>query len=64
MKLQRRISAGTACSGFYTPHNEKNYETGYKRAIQCSIDAMKSNDQHNPAVGRCLGGYLDGRSCL
>jgi hypothetical protein len=63
-KLQRLIAAGMRCSGFHTPHNKKNYETGYKRAIQCSIDAMDEDDQHNAAVGRCLAGYLDGRSCL
>lgn len=64
LKLQRLISSGAGCSGFYTPHNEKNYLTGYKRSIQCSVDALKGDDQHNAAVGRCLGGYLDGRSCL
>lgn len=63
-RLQRLISAGTACSGFYTPHNKKNYDAGYKRAVACSIDGMTDNAQHNAAVGRCLGGYLDGRSCL
>lgn len=63
MKLQRRISAGTACAGFYTPHNKKNYDTGYKGSIQCSIDALGSDALHNPGVARCLGGYLDGRSC-
>jgi hypothetical protein len=63
-KLQRLISTGAGCAGFYTPHNKKNYDAGYKNTIQCSIDALGSNDQHNPAVGRCLGGYLDGRSCL
>lgn len=62
-KLQRLISAGTGCSGFYTPHNKKNYDDGYKRAFQCSIDGMDGNDQHNSAVARCLGGYLDGNSC-
>jgi hypothetical protein len=62
-KLQRLITAGAGCSGFYTPHNKKNYEDGYKRTIQCSIDAMDGDDQHNSAVSRCLGGYLDGRSC-
>lgn len=62
-KLQRAISLGAACSGFYTPHNRKNFETGY-RGVACSVDAMGSDAQHNPAVGRCLGGYLDGRSCL
>lgn len=64
LKLQRRISAGTACSGFYTPHNKKNYDTGYKGSIQCAVDALGSDAQHNPGVGRCLGGYLDGRPCL
>lgn len=62
-KLQHAISLGAACSGFYTPHNRKNYETGY-RSVACTVDAMGSDAQHNPAVGRCLGGYLDGRSCL
>ncbi len=64
MKLQRRISAGTACSGFYTPHNKKNYDTGYKGSIQCFIEPLASDAQHNPGVARCLGGYLDGRPCL
>lgn len=64
MKLQRLISSGASCAGFHTPHNEKNFEKGYRRAIACSVDALKSDDQHNAAVGRCLGGYLDGRSCL
>lgn len=64
VKLQRLISSGAGCSGFYTPHNEKNYLSGYKRAIACDVDALKGDDQHNAAVGRCLGGYLDGRSCL
>jgi len=62
-KLQRAVSLGAACSGFYTPHNRKNFETGY-RGVACTVDAMGSDAQHNPAVGRCLGGYLDGRSCL
>ncbi len=63
-KLQRVISSGAGCAGFYTPHNKKNYDTGYKNAIHCSIDGLGSDAQHNPAVGRCLSGYLDGRSCL
>lgn len=63
-KLQRLISAGAGCAGFYTPQNKRNYEAGFKNAIQCSIDAMSSDDQHNAAVGACLGGYLDGLSCL
>lgn len=63
-KLQRLISAGSACSGFYTPHNKKNFDMGYKKAVACSVDGMDSDAQHNAAVGRCLGGYLDGRTCL
>lgn len=64
LKLQRRISAGAACAGFYTPHNKKNYDTGYKGSIQCFIEPLANDAQHNPGVGRCLAGYLDGRSCL
>lgn len=62
-KLQRAISRGAACSGFHTPHNKKNFESGY-RNVACAVDALGSDAQHNAAVGRCLGGYLDGRSCL
>ena len=58
-KLQRLISAGTGCVGFYTPRNKKNYEAGFKNAIQCSIDARAAR-RHNVTVGACLGGYLDG----
>lgn len=61
-KLQRIISSGAGCAGFYTPHNKKNYETGYKRAVACSIEPMK-DDQHNAAVVRCLSGYLNGSAC-
>lgn len=63
-KLQRLISAGSSCAGFYTPHNKKNYDSGYKNAVACAVDGLSSDAQHNAAVGRCLGGYLDGRSCL
>ena len=62
-KLQRLLSSGAACSGFFTPHNKKNYETGYKNALACSIDPL-GDDQHNTAVVICLGGYLDGRTCI
>ncbi|MBI5245961.1 MAG: hypothetical protein HY923_02175 [Elusimicrobia bacterium] len=62
-KLQRVISAGAGCAGFYTPHNKKNYETGYLRAVSCSIEPMKDDGQHNAAVVRCLGGYLNGGTC-
>jgi len=62
-RLQRLISAGAACSGFYTPHNKKNFDAGYRKTVSCAVDDLASDSQHNPAVGRCLGGYLDGRSC-
>jgi len=62
-RLQRLISSGTRCSGFYTPHNKVNFEEGYKKAVNCSVDGMGSDAQHNAAVNRCLGGYLDGRPC-
>jgi hypothetical protein len=63
-KLQRAVSAGAACSGFYTPHNKKNYEAGFRRAVACSVDGLSSDSLHDPAVNRCLAGYIDGRSCL
>ncbi|MBI4062245.1 MAG: hypothetical protein HY403_12550 [Elusimicrobia bacterium] len=63
-KLQRLISSGTACAGYYTPHNKANYDAGFKGRIQCAVDELDSDLQHNAAVRRCLGGYLDGRSCL
>lgn len=63
-KLQRAVSAGAACAGFYTPHNKKNYDTGYRHAVACSVDGMTGDADHNAGVGRCLAGYLDGRSCL
>lgn len=62
-RLQRLISSGARCSGFYTPHNKVNFEEGYKKAVNCSVDGMGSDAQHNAAVNRCLGGYLDGRPC-
>lgn len=62
-KLQKAIALGASCSGFYTPHNARNYAAGYRKAIACDVDAFGSDDQHNAAVARCLGGYLDGRSC-
>lgn len=62
-KLQKVIALGASCSGFYTPHNAKNYAAGYRKAIACDVDSFGSDDQHNAAVARCLGGYLDGRSC-
>ncbi len=61
--LQRLISTGTGCAGFYTPHNKANYDAAFKNGISCVIDAFDSDSQHNPAVGRCLAGYLEGRSC-
>lgn len=63
-KLQRAVSAGAGCSGFYTPHNKKNFEAGFQRAVACSVDGLSSDSLHNVAVNRCLAGYLDGRSCL
>lgn len=62
-KLQRLISAGTGCAGFYTPHNKANYDAAFKNSIACGVDRFHNDDQHNPAVGRCLADYLDGRSC-
>lgn len=62
-RLQRLISSGARCSGFYTPHNRVNYEAGYKKTVNCAVDGMASDAQHNPAVNRCLNGYLDGRPC-
>lgn len=62
-RLQRLISSGARCGGFYTPHNRVNFEEGYKKTVNCSIDGLGSDGQHNAAVNRCLGGYLDGRPC-
>lgn len=63
-KLQRAVSGGASCFGFYTPHNKANYTTGYKPVVACRVDEFKSDGEHNPAVERCLGRYLDGLSCL
>lgn len=62
-RLQRLISSGARCGGFYTPHNKVNFEEGYKKTVNCSVDGLGSDAQHNAAVNRCLGGYLDGRPC-
>lgn len=62
-KLQKAIALGASCSGFYTPHNAKNFAAGYQRAVACDVDAFGSDDQHNAAVVRCLGGYVEGRPC-
>ena len=62
-RLQRLVSSGARCTGFYTPHNKANYEAGYKRTVNCAVDAMGSDSMHNAGVNKCLNGYLDGRPC-
>ncbi len=61
-RLQRLVSSGTKCAGFYTPHNLTNYVDGYQKAVSCAVEAM-GDDEHNTGVNLCLGKYLDGRSC-
>lgn len=62
-RIAKLTAGGMPCSGFLTPHNKKNYEAAFKDAA-CPVDAFDSNAQHNAAVNRCLGSYLDGKSCL
>lgn len=62
-RLQRLISSGARCSGFYTPHNKVNFEEGYKKSVSCAVDDLGKDSQHNAGVNRCLAGYLDGLPC-
>lgn len=63
-KLQKLVSSGASCAGYHTPHNARNYAAGYKPAVECAVDALKSDAEHGSGVVRCLGGYLEGRACL
>lgn len=62
-RLQRLISSGARCSGYYTAHNKANFEDGYKKSVNCAVDDLGKDSEHNPGVNRCLGGYLDGLPC-
>ncbi len=63
-QLQQAISSGATCAGYHTKHNKKNWETVYKPSVQCSIDDMGADTEHDRGVQRCLGAYLTRATCF
>ena len=63
-KVQKAVSGGATCAGYFTPHNKKRYEAAYKPNVTCAVDELDDNALHDPTVKRCLGAYVSGTACL
>jgi hypothetical protein len=62
-KVQKAVSAGATCAGYFTPHNKKRYEAAYKPNVTCAVDELTDNALHDPTVKRCLASYVAGTPC-
>lgn len=47
------VQSGSACSGFYTPHNESRYKK-YFSGLPCEVEARTSPSNHEAWVPSCL----------
>lgn len=63
-KIAARFPEPGRCAGFVTAHNLARYEKVYAPLIgaACPVDSF-DDDDHTPAVGRCLASYLAGPNC-
>jgi hypothetical protein len=61
-KIYSSVYGGAACTGFYTAHNKKGYETNFKPIVPCDVDYHEDYG-HEGAVLKCLPTYVKKGSC-
>lgn len=62
--VQDRVAAGAECDGFYTGHNRERVKSNFIPVVaKCPLDTYENSD-HDAAVPRCLGSYLNRATCL
>ena len=62
-KVQKAVSGGATCAGYFTPHNKKRFVAAYKPSVTCSVDELNDDALHDPTVKRCLASYMAGVPC-
>lgn len=61
--IKARVEAGTSCTGFVTRHSRARWEARFKPFLVCPVD-LYQDSEHEAAVPRCLGAYLERTTCL
>jgi hypothetical protein len=61
-KIYSSVYGGATCTGYYTAHNKKGYETNFKPIVPCDVDYHEDYG-HEGAVAKCLPTYLKQGSC-
>ncbi len=61
--LRPRVSAGMACSGYYTAHNRLRYEERFKPFVPCAVSDLTALG-HDGAVPKCLASWAKGEPCV
>jgi hypothetical protein len=61
--VRARALAGAKCTGFVTRHNLDRWNERFRPFVPCPVDVFE-NEDHTPAVARCLAAYLDKTTCL
>lgn len=61
--IKARVGAGAACTGYVTLSSRARWESRFKPFVACPVDVYQDSE-HEAAVARCLGAYLERSTCL